>query len=91
MRGSTLSANATETRSSGNKSNRYKKYRKILRVLFVVMRGVGFEPTKLSRRIIIVGSGLEPFWVLTPSNSPFEKKGNFGINYSLGTVTPGLP
>lgn len=22
---------------------------------------------------------------------PFDKKGDFGMNYSLGTVTPGLP
>jgi hypothetical protein len=35
--------------------------------------------------------GLDPNNRQKPSNPPFEKKGNFGINYSLGTVTPGLP
>jgi len=41
--------------------------------------------------ITINRHGLDPNNGQKPSNPPFEKKGNFGINYSLGTVTPGLP
>jgi hypothetical protein len=29
----------------------------------LLARGLGFEPTKLLSKIIIVGSGLEPVWV----------------------------